>query len=80
VLVEETIRYVGPTRVRFHHHVVRKLVGGADGFAFKDKQQAHSSVDVDELRKSLNSYLEITTAIGSRFQAPTGRSIWTSCG
>src|SRR5262249_47958733 len=28
LLVEETIRYVGGNRVRFHHHVVRSMVGG----------------------------------------------------
>jgi uncharacterized protein (TIGR03067 family) len=59
LLVEETIRYVGGNKVRFHHQVFRKLVGGPDGFALKDKDNKHTaSVDLDELRKSLNDYLD----------------------
>ncbi len=59
LLVEESIRYVGGNKVRFHHQVVRKLVGGPDGFALKDKDNRHTaSVDLDELRKALSGYLE----------------------
>jgi RNA polymerase sigma factor (sigma-70 family) len=59
LLVEETVRYVGPNRVRFHHHVVRSMVGGADGFPLKDKDSKHTAtVDLDTLRKSLNDNLD----------------------
>jgi RNA polymerase sigma factor (sigma-70 family) len=59
LLVEETIRYVGPNRVRFHHDVVRGVVGGADGFALSDKNSKHAAtVDVDALRKSLGAFLD----------------------
>jgi len=59
LLVEETVRYVGGNRVRFHHNVVRSMVGGAGGFALKDKDSKHTAaVDLDVLRKSLNGYLD----------------------
>jgi hypothetical protein len=59
VLVEESIRYVGGNKLRFHHQVVRALPGGAKGFALKDKSSKHTaSVDLDELRRSLTSYLD----------------------
>jgi hypothetical protein len=59
LLVEESIRYVGGNRVRFHHHVVRSLVGGADGFALNEKNSKHTAtVDLDVLRASLSGYLD----------------------
>ncbi|HWY85543.1 MAG TPA: hypothetical protein VNX28_02400, partial [Gemmataceae bacterium] len=59
LLVEETIRFVGGNRVRFHHDVVRSLVGGADGFALTEKNSKHTAtVDVDALRRSLGAYLD----------------------
>ena len=59
LLVEETVRYVGGNRVRFHHNVVRSMVGGVDGFALEEKASKHAaSVDLDVLCKSLTSYLD----------------------
>ena len=59
LLVEETIRYVGGNHVRFHHDVVRSLVGGVDGFALTEKNTKHTaSVDMDAMRKSLRAYLD----------------------
>jgi hypothetical protein len=59
LLVEETVRYAARNRVRFHHHVVRSMVGGTDGFPLHDKDSKHTAaVDLDALRKSLRSYLE----------------------
>jgi hypothetical protein len=59
ILVEETIRYVGGNKLRFHHQVVRDLPGGPDGFALKDKSSKHAaSVDLAELRKTLTRYLD----------------------
>jgi uncharacterized protein (TIGR03067 family) len=59
LLVEECIRYVGGNRVRFHYNVVRKLLGGAYGFALTERESKHTAtVDLDELRKSLTTYLD----------------------
>jgi len=33
VLVEESIRYVGGNKLRFHHQVVRALPGGVKGYS-----------------------------------------------
>lgn len=59
LLVEETVRYVGGNRLRLHHHVVRSLVGGTDGFALNEKAGKHrATVDLESLRRSLAHYLE----------------------
>lgn len=59
VLVEESIRYVGGNGLRFHHHVVRALPGGADGMALKETKEAKTAeVDLSELRKTLTTYLD----------------------
>lgn len=59
LLVEENVRFVGGNQVRFHHHVVRSMVGGADGFPLEEKDSKHTAtVDLEVVRKSLNSYLE----------------------
>lgn len=58
-LVEEQVRYAGGNQVRFHHHVVRAMPGGAAGLPLKEKSAKQSiSVNLTELRKKLNSYLE----------------------
>jgi protein-disulfide isomerase len=59
VLVEETIRYVGGNKLRFHHHVVRDMPGGVEGFALKEPNSQHSaSVNLDELRQKQIKYLD----------------------
>lgn len=59
VLVEESIRYVGGNKLRFHHHVVRALPGGVEGFALKEANSQHAaSVNLDELRAQLIKYLD----------------------
>lgn len=59
VLVEETIRYVGGNQLRFHHQVVRGMPGGTEGVALKDKTMKHEvTVDLDEVKQKLNSYLD----------------------
>jgi hypothetical protein len=59
LLVEQMVRYVGGNRLRFHHNVVRSMVGGANGFPLQDKDGEHTAtVDLDVLRQSLNRYLE----------------------
>jgi hypothetical protein len=58
VLVEDIVKYVGGNKLRFHHHVVRAMPGGAEGVAVKEKSMKHSaSVDVGSLRTDLSKYL-----------------------
>jgi hypothetical protein len=58
-LVEETIKYVGGNRLRFHHHVVRAMPGGVEGVELKDgKVEAEQVVNLAELRSSLTKYLD----------------------
>lgn len=58
-LVEEQIRYTGGNQLRFHHRVVRALPGGAAGLALTGKTgKQQVSVDLGELRKTLNTYLD----------------------
>ncbi|WP_337175186.1 hypothetical protein [Paludisphaera sp.] len=57
-LTEESVRYVGGNRLRFHHHVVRALPGGAEGTALVDgRGKVEIKVDLAELRKSLEGYV-----------------------
>lgn len=59
LVVEESVRYVGSNRVRFHHHVVRAMPGGAAGVAVTDKSFKHAtSADVADVRKVLTKYLD----------------------
>ena len=59
VLVEDTVRYVGPNNLRFHHHVARSMPGGPEGVALKDKDSAHGfTVDLTELRDRSYRYLD----------------------
>ncbi len=58
-LIEEQVRYVGGNNLRFHHHVVRALPGGAEGKLLADgKGSTEVTVDLAQLRKSLEGYLE----------------------
>jgi len=58
-LVEEQVRYVGGNNVRFHHHLVRAMPGGAAGFAVAHKETSETvSVNVPALRKQLEQYLQ----------------------
>jgi hypothetical protein len=59
LLVEDTVKYVGGNKLRFHHHVVRAMPGGADGVAVKDKAMTHTvTADVGAVRKDLVKYLD----------------------
>jgi hypothetical protein len=58
VLVEEMVRYPGNNGQRFHHHVVRMMPGGVEGFELKEasaKQEV--MVNLADLRKTLGEYL-----------------------
>jgi hypothetical protein len=64
LLVEDVVKYVGSNRIRFHHHVVREMLGGAGGFALKDVESREGTynkavtVDLSELRKEIAKYLD----------------------
>lgn len=57
-LTEESIHYVGGNKLRFHHHVVRALPGGADGKELKDgKGKTEVTLTLAELKLDLEKYL-----------------------
>jgi hypothetical protein len=59
LLVEEVVRYPGSNGQRLHHHVVRAMPGGAEGFALKEKTAKHSvTVSLAEVRKEQEKYLK----------------------
>jgi hypothetical protein len=59
LLVEETVKYVGGNKLRFHHAVVRAMPGGAEGTAIKDKAgKQTATVDVTKVRADLTKYLD----------------------
>ena len=63
LVVEDTVKYAGSNGIRFHHHVVRAMPGGATGFAVKDKAlKMTTTADLGEVRKSLTKYLDDFTA------------------
>jgi hypothetical protein len=52
------VRYSGGNGLRVHHHVVRAFPGGVKGLAVKNKTAKQAvSVDLDQLRKDLSTYL-----------------------
>jgi hypothetical protein len=58
VLVEDWVRYKGSNGLQYHHRVVRAMPGGAKGVGLKEKDFEHkTAIDLDELRASLNKYL-----------------------
>ncbi|MFT3879733.1 MAG: hypothetical protein QM703_08740 [Gemmatales bacterium] len=59
LVVEESIKYVGSNKLRFHHQVVRAMPGGAEGIAIKDKNfKHHETADVSKIRAELTKYLD----------------------
>jgi hypothetical protein len=59
LLVEEMVRYPGNNGQRFHHHVVRMMPGGVNGFELKEpKVKQEVKVNLSDLRKQLADYLE----------------------
>jgi hypothetical protein len=59
LLVEDTVKYVGGNKLRFHHSVVRAMPGGAAGTALKDKAGKRAAVaDLARVRADLTKYLD----------------------
>jgi hypothetical protein len=57
-LVEESIRYEGSNGIRFHHHVVRSMPGGANGLPLAGANETRQvSVNLAELRGNLTKSL-----------------------
>jgi hypothetical protein len=57
-LTEESIHYVGSNKLRFHHHVVRALPGGAKGSEMKDgKGKTEVTVILADVKRDLEEYL-----------------------
>jgi hypothetical protein len=59
VITEEVVKYIGSNKLRFHHHVVRDMPGGADGVSLdKAGELTHSAkVDVKALRGEIEKYV-----------------------
>jgi hypothetical protein len=68
-LAEERVRYPGGNGVRYHHCVVRALPGGVKGVPVTSQGgEQNVTVDLDQLRGQLNSYLDKYSAEnGHRF-------------
>jgi hypothetical protein len=59
VLVEESVRYPGGNKLRFHHNVVRALPGGAEGKALEGgKGEIDITLNLADVRKGQETYLE----------------------
>ena len=57
-LAEKTIRFPGGNAVRFHHHVVRSMPGGAAGKPLESgKAEIEATVDLENLKAELEKYL-----------------------
>jgi hypothetical protein len=58
VLTEESIHYVGGNKLRYHHHVVRALPGGANGIELKNgKGKSDLTVSLADLKGELEKYV-----------------------
>jgi hypothetical protein len=59
-LVEDVVRYAARNGQRLHHHVVRDFPGGAAGMPLPEPSARRTAkVNLNELRKSLNDYLDL---------------------
>jgi hypothetical protein len=59
VLVEDTVRYTGGNKLRFHHMVVRDLPGGPDGMPLPETVSTQTaSATLPNIRMDLTKYLD----------------------
>jgi hypothetical protein len=70
-LAEDRVRYAGGNGLRYHHMVVREMPGGIKGFP-QTKKSAEQTVSFnpDELRATLNKYLDDCGKEGLTFPHP----------
>ena len=72
-LTEESIHYVGGNKLRYHHHVVRALPGGAKGKELKDgKGKIEVTVNLADLKRDLEKYLSDFTKTRAVSQPAAG--------
>jgi hypothetical protein len=58
LVVEDVVKFVGGNSLRFHHHVVRGMPGGAGGVDLTGTEFHHAATaDVAEVRSGLDKYL-----------------------
>jgi len=68
VLVEESVRYPGGNKLRFHHNVVRAFPGGVEGKALEGgKGSVDVAVKLSQIRAAQKDYLD-------KFPGSSGRS------
>lgn len=70
-LVEELVRYPGGNGLRYHHHVVRAMPGGPEGFALtEDSSEQTVTIDLSEVRTAITAYLDEAEGIVGGFTGP----------
>lgn len=66
VLTEESVRYLGGNKLRFHHHVVRDFPGGTEGKDLSSGEgQLNVKLDLTVLKKDIESYLSTYAKVRS---------------
>ena len=72
VLVEDRVKYVGGNGLRFHHHVVRSLLGTGKGVKLADLKDGKytATQSLKALRGDLSKYLDDYAAKGRGFASP----------
>jgi hypothetical protein len=71
LLVEETVRFTGNNKLRYHHMVVRAMPGGPDGMALTTVDSRNAArVNLGELRQELAKYLDNYALNGARRPFP----------
>jgi hypothetical protein len=57
-LTEESVHYVGGNKLRFHHHVVRALPGGADGIELKGGAATIDvAINLADVKRNIEAYV-----------------------
>ncbi len=65
-VTEGVVRYVGSNRIRFHHHLVRAIVGGKEGEPLSNGvAETKVTLDVNDIRQELTGYLDEYQKTGS---------------
>jgi hypothetical protein len=58
VLIEDVARYPGSNGQRLHHHVVRAVPGGLNGFEMKEPKATQKvTISIADIKKNLGDYL-----------------------